>query len=68
MSSGSFTNCYLQTMCLPIIYIYIYIYIYKGKNGGKIYVWLFSYCPTRFDFKVLSEYKNIFSKSSLHEK
>ena len=45
----------------------MFVYVEKSKNGRKIYVCLFI-VPMCFDFKVLSEYKNILSKLFLFEK
>ena len=62
------------------LYIYIYICVcvcekkwseYDRMNVVKteeIYVRWFVYFPTRLDFKILSEYKNIRSKLFLYEK
>ena len=47
----------------------ISIYVCRKKpSRRKIYIWWFVYLPTHFDFKVLSEYKNILSKLFLYVK
>ena len=51
---------YIYIHIQKYIYTYIYMYVEKGEErymfDGSFIV------PTRFDFKVLAEYKNILSK------